>query len=169
MKGTYTILLACERPVRVCFGRSGRANVNPGYYLYTGSALGQGAVSLEGRLARHERTRKRKRWHVDYLTSRRGCKFEGAVYLISNECLECRVNQAIKQSLKTQLIIPRLGASDCKCDGHLFRIAENVNGNRLLVRLEQIYSRYGAPHLYGCRVRSAGLPPIVSRKRPGKS
>lgn len=168
MRGTYTIVLACERPMRVRFGKLGRAHVNVGYYLYTGSALGQGAVSLEGRLARHNRTVKKMRWHVDYLRSRRGCRFKGAVYLISNRRLECRVNRAIADSLNTQLSLPRLGASDCKCDAHLVSVAEDLSIVRLLNRLEQIYSRFGLPHLYLGESRLAGLLPIASRRRHGK-
>ena len=148
MRGTYTIVLACERPMRVTFGKLGRAKTKVGHYLYTGSALGRGAVSLEGRLARHRQTVKKKRWHVDYLTSRRACGFKGAVYLISNRRLECRVNRAIADNVNTQLSLLHLGASDCKCDAHLVSVAEDLSRDRLLNRLEQVYSRFGVPHVY---------------------
>lgn len=169
MRGTYTIVLAWERPMRVRFGRLGRAMVNVGYYLYTGSALGQGSVSLEGRLARHKRVAKKKKWHVDYLTSRRGCRFMGAVYLISNRRRECRVNRAIVANLNTHVILPRLGASDCGCDAHLITVAEELSSDKLLNRLERVYSEFGVPHLYLGESRSAGLPPTSSRRRHGKS
>jgi Uri superfamily endonuclease len=168
MRGTYTVVLACERPMRVKFGKLGRANVNVGCYLYTGSALGKGAVSLEGRLARHSRPVKKKRWHVDYLSSRRSCRFKGAIYLISNRRLECRVNRAIADSLNTQPSLPRLGASDCKCDAHLVGVAGDLSIGRLLNRLEQIYSKFGPPYRYLGESRLSGLLPISSRRRHGK-
>jgi Uri superfamily endonuclease len=148
MRGTYTILLACEKPMRVKFGRLGCAKVKVGYYLYTGSALGQGAVSLEGRLTRHKRSFKKKKWHVDYLTSRRGCRFKGMVYLVSNRRLECRVNRSILDNLNTQSSLPHIGASDCKCDAHLVRVAENLSMGELLNRVEQVYMRFGVPRFY---------------------
>ena len=148
MRGTYTIVLACERPMRVRFGKLGRVKVKIGYYLYTGSALGLGAVSLEGRLERHNRSFKRKRWHVDYLTTRQGCKLRGAVYLVSNERFECKINRAISKNVNTQAILQHLGASDCKCEAHLVRITEPLSKTKLLNRLKQTYSRFGAARLY---------------------
>lgn len=129
--------------MRVRFGKLGRVNVKIGHYLYTGSALGLGAVSLEGRLKRHNRSFKKKRWHIDYLTARPGCKFKGAVYLISNKRFECKVNRAIGKSMNTQAILQHLGASDCNCDAHLVRVTETLSKIKLLNRLKQTYSRFG--------------------------
>ena len=148
MRGTYTIVLACERPMRVRFGKLGRVKVKIGYYLYTGSALGLGAVSLEGRLTRHNRSFKKKRWHIDYLTARRGCKFKGAVYLVSNKRFECKINRAIRKNMNTQAILQHLGASDCKCEAHLVRVIETLSKIKLLNRLKQTYSRFGLTRFY---------------------
>jgi Uri superfamily endonuclease len=169
MRGTYTIVLASERPMQVQFGKAGCANLNAGYYLYTGSALGKGALSLEGRIVRHQRASKKRRWHVDYFTSQRECRFKGAVYLISDKRLECRINQAIARRLNTRIVLPRLGASDCKCDAHLVSICQNLTEHRLLIQLEQVYSRFGVPHVFLAGVRSADLLPTVSKRRHGKS
>jgi sugar fermentation stimulation protein A len=150
MRGTYTIVLACERPMRVRFGKLGRVNVKIGYYLYTGSALGLGAVSLEGRLTRHNRSFKKKRWHVDYLTARPSCKLKGTVYLLSNKRFECKINRAVMKDLNTQVILQHLGASDCKCEAHLVRVTENLSKIKLLNRLKQTYSRFGLARLCSC-------------------
>ncbi len=148
MRGTYTIVLACERPMRVRFGKLGRVKVKIGHYLYTGSALGLGAISLEGRLTRHNRSFKKKRWHIDYLTARRGCKLKGAVYLISNKRFECKINRAIRKNMNTQSILEHLGASDCKCEAHLVRVTETLSNIKLLNWLKQTYSRFGVARLY---------------------
>jgi Uri superfamily endonuclease len=147
MRGTYTIILACERPMRVRFGKLGRVKVETGRYLYTGSALGLGAVSLEGRLSRHNCSFKKKRWHIDYFTTRQGCKVEGAVYLISNKRLECKINRAIGKSMETQAFLQHLGASDCRCEAHLVKVTETLSKIKLLNRLKQTYSRFGVARL----------------------
>ena len=148
MRGTYTVVLACEKPMRVKFGKLGRVNVMIGYYLYTGSARGLGAVSLEGRLMRHNRSFKKKRWHVDYLTAQGGCKVKGTVYLVSNKHFECKLNRAVRKDLNTQPILRHLGASDCKCEAHLVRITENLSKVKLLNRLKRTYSRFGVARLW---------------------
>ncbi len=147
MRGTYTVILACRRSMRVRFGKLGSARMKVGNYLYTGSALGRGAMSLEGRLMRHGRSWKRKKWHVDYLTSLPEFGFKGAVYLISNKRLECRINASIRENLSVQSILPHLGASDCKCDGHLIRVASHLGETKLRHKLERVYSGFGHPQL----------------------
>jgi Uri superfamily endonuclease len=168
MRGTYTIVLAIERPMQVVFGKLGRVKVNAGYYLYTGSALGEGAVSLEGRLARHKRAIKKRRWHIDYLTSRRGCRFAAVVYLISNKRLECEINRAIGGRMNTQQNLRHVGATDCNCKAHLVSVGADLSEGRILNRLEQVYSRFGVPKLYVNKSRSVGPLPISSRRRHGK-
>lgn len=143
MRGTYTIVLSCERPIQVRFGKLSCVEVKVGYYLYTGSALGDGALSLEGRLTRHRRSLKKKRWHVDYLTTRRAVRFKGAVYLVSNKRLECKINSAIRENVNTRMLLPHLGASDCKCEAHLLSVAETTSKAKLLNQLERVYSGFG--------------------------
>lgn len=162
MRGTYTVILKCRRRMRVRFGKLGYATLAAGHYLYTGSGLGRGAVSLEGRLLRHKRASKKTRWHVDYLTSREGCVFVGAVYLGSNKRLECEINRAICHDLHVQLILPNLGASDCNCEAHLVRMADNLDNVDVADRIKRVYSRFGVPHFFGDVSRSVGLLPIVS-------
>ncbi len=161
MKGTYTIVLQCRRPMRVRFGKLGFEKVEVGYYLYTGSALGRGSVSLEGRLTRHMRSSKKLWWHVDYLTARPGCDFRGALYLISKRHLECKINRSIQENLNLESGLLPIGASDCGCDGHLLRVTEHSSEAELLIQLESIYSSFGVPQFVAALgLRSAGPPPI---------
>ncbi len=164
MRGTYTLILACGRPMRVRFGRLGSARLKVGYYLYTGSALGRGAVSLEGRLMRHKRSCKRKKWHVDYLTSRQKFRFKGAVCLISNKRLECGINAAIRAKFHVHSILPHLGASDCSCDGHLLRVVSHLGEAKLLQKLERVYAGFGSAAVL-VESRSFDLLPISSGMR----
>jgi sugar fermentation stimulation protein A len=141
MRGTYTIIVECRSDRHVRFGMLGRAKVRKGYYLYTGSALGLGATSLERRLERHGSRSKKRRWHIDYLTTNCDCKVKGAVYLISGRRLECKVARLISKELNLTPILPRIGASDCNCEGHLLGPELRLNYTTLLTRVTRIYSR----------------------------
>ena len=141
MRGTYTIIVYCSRERHRIFGRLGRAKLRRGSYLYTGSAMGSGSTSLERRLKRHEAHSKTVRWHIDYLTSMPECTVTGAVYVASNKRLECDVNLAISEKLKLHPVLPRIGASDCRCDGHLLGPELRLSRMALLELLAVIYRR----------------------------
>ena len=110
LRGTYTLLLACRRPFKLRIGKLGLTNVEKGNYLYTGSALGTGAVSLEQRIARHRQRKKRVKWHVDYLTVRREITVVNAICTENGKRLECQINQQILSKLSGKPIIRRAGA-----------------------------------------------------------
>jgi len=147
LKGTYTVIVRCKGPYCSMFGKLGRARLRKGYYLYTGSALGRGAVSLERRIERHMKRQKRLRWHVDYLTSRPECNVTGAVYVVSDVRLECKVNSLLSNELKVSPVLLKIGASDCKCNGHLLGPAR-LNQCDLMRRLESVYAQFGEPRSY---------------------
>lgn len=142
MKGTYTVLLSCKNRVIVRVGRLGRFKVEPGHYLYTGSALGVGAVSLEGRIKRHSRRTKTMRWHIDYLSSNKNCVFAGAVYLISARRLECKINEIILRDLNARPVFDKFGVSDCHCSSHLLKTEDSESSRSVLRRLESVYAQY---------------------------
>jgi Uri superfamily endonuclease len=144
MKGTYTIVISCNRPANVRFGRLGRAKILRGLYVYSGSALGEGAMSLEGRIRHHSRARKKKRWHVDYMTSKQSCSLRAAIFIESNRRLECDVNNLLAEELNACPLLPHIGASDCKCRGHLMRVT-SIREKALLKQIRMIYSKFGNP------------------------
>jgi Uri superfamily endonuclease len=148
MKGTYTIIVRCKHASYSTFGKLGRARLQRGYYLYTGSALGRGAVSLERRIERHMRRQKRLRWHVDYLTSRPDCNVTGVVYVISDSRLECKVNSSLSKELNVSPVLLKIGATDCKCNGHLLGPVRRLNERYLMRLLESVYAQFGVPRSY---------------------
>jgi Uri superfamily endonuclease len=159
VKGTYTLLIQCKRPMEVMFGRLGYARVEVGYYVYTGSALGRGALSVEGRLNRHFRRAKKVRWHVDYLTTRKNCVVSAAVYLRSGRRLECLINRRLFRALNAKTILPHLGATDCTCPAHLLQ----VRGSRsVLAQVVRIYARFGEPYKVE---REASVSQILATNR----
>ena len=144
LRGTYTLLLACKRPFNLRIGKLGLTKIEKGNYLYTGSALGTGAVSLEQRVARHRRRDKHVKWHVDYLTVHREITVVNVICTKTGERLECQINQRIISNLNGEPIMRRAGASDCKCSAHLLSI-RLLDSKDIMTRLEQIYAKHGQP------------------------
>jgi len=113
--GTYMLILRAEETSWVCAGRLGRISVQPGYYIYVGSARGPGGLSA--RVGRHIQKTKKHRWHIDYLRAkttlievwhaggkkRRECEWAGAMKKMGGCCP-----------------YPGFGSSDCRCRSHLF-------------------------------------------------
>ena len=108
--GAYALLLRLDAPLRAKAGRR-EATLEPGRYIYCGSAKGPGG--MRARLARHMRRDKRAHWHIDQLT--RAGRVEGA--WIDSGGDECALSQALAH-LRSPL--PGFGASDClRCESHL--------------------------------------------------
>ncbi len=106
------LLLRLPRAATIRVGRLGETRFRAGTYAYVGSAMG----GLRGRLLRHLRLQKRRRWHVDYVLEK--ARVMAIVTCETEERSEC----AIAGSLAGRFwAIPGFGASDCSCPGHLFR------------------------------------------------
>ena len=63
--GTYALILSCSTDFGIQIGRLGTMRLQPGYYVYLGSALGPGG--LRARIAHHQKPSPRPHWHIDYL------------------------------------------------------------------------------------------------------
>ncbi len=63
--GTYALVLSCRTNARIQVGRLGTMQLQRGYYVYLGSALGSGG--LRARLAHHQKLSTRPHWHIDHL------------------------------------------------------------------------------------------------------
>lgn len=118
MKGTYLLILQLEYELPdLNIGKLGHYRFDPGYYLYVGSALGSGG--LEARLRHHlRRDKPRYHWHIDYLRPHTSLIETWSVATpLRLECLWCATLRATP-GLSSP--IPRFGASDRGCLGHLF-------------------------------------------------
>ena len=115
--GTYALILGanCQQEIQV--GRLGTLTVEPGFYVYTGSALGPGG--LDARVARHCREEKTLRWHIDYL--RVVTRVAEVWYTEGADRWECRWAQCLARRKDATVPIDGFGASDCACRSHLFR------------------------------------------------
>lgn len=114
--GTYALLLACEQARRINIGRLGPLTLQPGCYVYVGSAFGPGGVAA--RVRRHCRRTKPRHWHIDYLRA------HAAVVEIWYSLDPARREHdwaAILACLAGATEpLPGFGACDCRCTTHLF-------------------------------------------------
>ncbi|MDN3517735.1 GIY-YIG nuclease family protein [Aquisalimonas lutea] len=115
--GTYVLVLRLERGCVCRVGRLGEVAFPQGTYCYVGSAFGPGG--LRARLQRHARPPGRCHWHVDYL--RAVAEVARAWFLPGPRRHEHAWARALAASSALELAVPRFGASDCDCPGHLFR------------------------------------------------
>jgi len=115
--GDYILWLALREPARLTVGRLGTFDFPAGVYAYVGSARGPGG--LAGRLKHHQSPVLRPHWHID--TLRAAADLESVWWTAGAERLEHRWAAALAQLPGAQLPAPRFGASDCRCDSHLYR------------------------------------------------
>jgi Uri superfamily endonuclease len=118
--GTYALILKSDLKHSVQVGRWRQIDIQPGYYIYIGSAFGSGGI--QARVLRHFRSNKRRHWHIDYL--REHLNPVGVWYSHDPRRLEHRWAQTLC-SAKGMSPIQGFGCSDCMCYSHLFLIASS--------------------------------------------
>jgi Uri superfamily endonuclease len=131
-KGTYLLLARFDRTTEIAVGRLGRAVLARGWYAYAGSALGPGGI--RARVARHISPTKRLHWHIDYLLEESELDRIWAVEYASR--LECAWADAVCQMSGARIAVPRFGASDCRCPGHLAYFSERPHSKQIHAALQ---------------------------------
>lgn len=114
MKAVYAAFFRLDRSRDVEVGALGRREFEPGFYVYTGSAMN----SVEKRLERHFSSVENKHWHIDYFSS----VAEPVDYLVipADSRFECELAQAVS---RTGRPVQGFGCSDCSCGSHLFHFS----------------------------------------------
>lgn len=126
-RGAYIIIGHLRRNSKINIGYLGRPLFHRGYYLYTGSAMN----SLQGRLKRHQRKNKTKRWHIDYLIPYlEGIRF---IPVQSSQDIECEISKGIEEI--SDGCVKDFGSSDCRCPGHLFWMKDDPFRNEKFINL----------------------------------
>jgi sugar fermentation stimulation protein A len=115
--GVYLLLMHLEKKTTITIGALGEMTFNPGYYIYTGSAL----KGLQARIDRHKRLTKKIRWHIDYL--RAESKVTAVFPIRTSRDLECILAAKVKSI--SDWSVENFGCSDCNCKSHLFGFNEN--------------------------------------------
>lgn len=112
--GTYALLLEVLEAAAIDVGALGSMTFDPGWYAYTGSALGSGGFA---RVQRHRELaageRDTRHWHIDYLLGHPAVAVD-TVLTAHGVDIECATAQAVDGAP-----VPDFGCSDCDCDSHL--------------------------------------------------
>jgi len=135
-KGVYVLIISVPSERLIEIGRLGVHRFHNGYYAYTGSALGRGALSLDGRISRHLRKEKTKKWHIDFLLADEDVRVVSVLIIPTEERMECEVNKYLCKLVNAKVVVPDFGSSDCRegCGSHLLyvegdrRIFERIVG-----------------------------------------
>lgn len=117
-KGAYALLLRLDDPLDLSFRKTRTSRIEPGWFVYCGSANGPGG--LRARLRRHVRRDKRLHWHVDQLTI-------AAAEIVSIPVPggdECDLVERLLRQTGFDIAVRDFGNSDCtSCQSHLLRFS----------------------------------------------
>mgnify|MGYP006279762943 FL=1 len=132
--GTYTLLVDVLEPTTTDVGALGTLTFDPGWYAYTGSALGSGGFT---RVQRHRELaagqRDTRHWHLDYLLAAPTASIDTVVTSPGVD-IECATARALDGAP-----VPDFGCSDCDCDSHLHYSPLRA---RLLDSIQRAHERF---------------------------
>jgi len=137
-KGVYTLIILVHSAMLLKIGGLGKRKIKRGYYAYTGSALGNGSSGLAGRVSRHLRKSKRRRWHIDYLLCSEDVEIRAILAMTAKRRMECEINQHLMSRLKASAPISNFGSSDCRmgCVSHLLYLGLD---NNIVSKIAEMY------------------------------
>jgi Uri superfamily endonuclease len=146
--GSYLLLARLDAATELRVGRLGQFKFPVGWYTYSGSARGPGG--MRARLARHARSSKRLHWHIDYLLL--CAELETSWSVASETRLECAWAEAVRRLPSGRIAVPRFGASDCRCPGHLIHLGIRPSDAQIAETLRAV-SRLASSQEAGLPVR----------------
>ncbi|MDJ0653418.1 MAG: DUF123 domain-containing protein [Xanthomonadales bacterium] len=111
--GSYILVWRCTRAAAATAGALGRVELQPGTWLYVGSARGPGG--LAARVRRHWRPAGHQHWHMDYLKPL--LQPVEAWVAPGRDNLEHRWAEVLACHGTG---VPGFGCSDCRCPSHFF-------------------------------------------------
>ena len=115
--GAYALSFRLDKPVMLPIARLKNPVLDPGMYIYAGSAFGPGGI--RARVSRHLRADKKPHWHIDHLSARAVC-VDVKTHPGGNEC--ALIADLLAAGAVTP--VPGFGSSDCRdCAAHLVRLA----------------------------------------------
>ncbi|MFW9974740.1 MAG: DUF123 domain-containing protein [Candidatus Thorarchaeota archaeon] len=121
MRGVYVLIIEVRHAVKFRTRSGDEIVLEPGEWVYIGSAMGSGSTNLENRLRRHFRKEKTNYWHIDYLIDE-ATKIKVAIWAESKESVECDLAQSIANHIGFKVGPKGFGASDCQrgCFTHVY-------------------------------------------------
>ena len=132
--GTYALILKCSHQRSIELGKLGKMNVCNGCYVYVGSAFGSGG--LFARIKHHCQISKSFHWHIDYL--RPSVEINNVWYSFDPTKREHLWADIFMKTHGVKLPIKGFGASDCKCDSHLFFFNSQPSIKKFRKQIERV-------------------------------
>jgi Uri superfamily endonuclease len=114
--GTYALILSCTSSARIQIGCLGLMQLQRGYYVYLGSALGLGG--LRARIAHHQKLSARPHWHIDHL--RAHTQIHCVWFSYDGRRREHQWAGVMWTMRGAKIPLLGFGASDCDCRSHLY-------------------------------------------------
>jgi Uri superfamily endonuclease len=114
------LILESSSSAVIIVGRKGSLALQPGFYLYIGSALGPGG--LRARVSRHADRDKKKHWHIDYL--RPHLCLRAVCFSVCSERLEDVWSEQVGAWPEADVPMKGFGASDRQLGTHLYYFQE---------------------------------------------
>ncbi len=147
--GTYALLLSSSVPALIRVGQFGGLQLQPGFYVYIGSAHGPGG--LRARLAHHLAQCSRPHWHIDYL--RAHANPEEVWYCYDRRHWEHQWAECIGMQPGASIPVWGFGASDCQCESHLFFFGDRPSRTTFARSLRAMDRRHPPVRLHRLKVR----------------
>lgn len=122
ISGSYILVIEALNPATVHVGKLGEMQITPGLYYYGGSAK----RGLAARIERHFSEKKKRYWHIDYITT------HPQMEIIEAWCYpdQFDVEHQLGGLEETYLngILRGFGAGDCQeqCAAHLWMAEEQI-------------------------------------------
>jgi Uncharacterized conserved protein len=115
MDGIYLAAFRLQEDAQIPISTLDNPELRPGLYVYVGS----GQNGVEHRIRRHFSEVENTHWHIDHLSAE--AEPVGAVALELPGVYECMIARAADGEA-----VEGFGCSDCRCDSHLFKLAEET-------------------------------------------
>ena len=136
--GTYARILSCVSNACIQLGRLGMMQLQHGYYVYLGSALGPGG--LRARIAHHQKLSLRPRWHIDYL--RAHTQIHCVWFSYDARRREHQWAGVVEAMSGAKVPLLGFGASDCDCRSHLYLFKGCASRDSFQRGLESLAKRH---------------------------
>ena len=120
----YVVATWVPRRLEITVGALGPVTFERGWYAYVGSAR----RGRDARVARHLRREKPLRWHADYLFAAVPPRL---AWLVDGPLTECELAGVLAAQPGASRPVRRFGAGDCRCPGHLIRLAARSGASEL--------------------------------------
>ena len=142
--GTYALVLSSSVPAVIRVGKLGGLPLQPGFYVYVGSAHGPGG--LRARLAHHLEPTDLPHWHIDYL--RTHANPEEVWYCYDRIPWEHQWAKCLGTLPGASVPLVGFGSSDCTCESHLFFFGSRPSRAAFARRLGAIDRTHPPVRLY---------------------